>query len=220
MSVEQTIAQFVGAIPTLAASRVLSAIESHPVPLHSETDRRKGGQFGVRLKKLQPYGHRLRCGIVYRQAFLWGVANYLQGLPHEELVIGFGKAQGARTRLESLMKIRGDAESVVLPPDRAALVHQFLNEDERHTAILVHNHPEQHPVLLLLSLIFGPEPLPSLTDRNFGRNALLMRLKNRLDGHAFGRMRFFVVQNDALQKFSGITPALMLDILAVLYGGW
>lgn len=217
---EQIFNQFVGAIPASAASRVLSAIEAHPVPLHSETDRRKGGQFGVKLKKLQPYNHRLPFGRIYRQAFLWGVANYLKGLPHEELVIGFGIAEGTRTRIESVMKIRGDSESVALSAADAAKVHSFLNEDERHTVILIHNHPEQHPVLILLGLLFGPEPLPSLTDRNFGRSALLARLRSKLDGNAFGRMRFFVVQNDAIKEFSGISTALLIDLAASFKGGW
>jgi hypothetical protein len=214
------LAEFVGAIPASAVSRVLSAIEAHPVPLHSVTDRRKGGQFGVKLKKIQPYNHRLPFGRIYRQAFLWGVANYLKGLPHEELVIGFGIAEGTRTRIETVMKIRGDSESVALSAADAAKVDSFLNEDERHTVILIHNHPEQHPVLILLGLLFGPEPLPSLTDRNFGRSALLARLRSKLDGNAFGRMRFFIVQNDAIKEFSGISTALLIDLAACLKGGW
>jgi len=38
-----------------AASRVLSAINQHPIPVHSEADRRKGGQFEPMFRKLQPY---------------------------------------------------------------------------------------------------------------------------------------------------------------------
>ncbi len=93
---------------------------------------------------VEPYGHRLQVGTnrhIYRQAFLWGTANYLEALPHEELIIGFGIAEGSRTRIQSVMKIRGDAETVSLPLAQALTIHQYLNEDERRTAILVHNHP-------------------------------------------------------------------------------
>lgn len=70
--VGQVLHQFLGALPTSAMSRALSAIESHPIPLHSTSDRRRGGQLGIKLKKLQLYNHRVPCGSVYRQAFLWG----------------------------------------------------------------------------------------------------------------------------------------------------
>ena len=214
-SAEEVLSQFLAALPTSAMSRGLTAIESHPIPLHSASDRRKGGQFGAKLKKLQPYGHRLPCGSVYRQAFLWGVANYLKGLPHEELVVAFGVAQGTRTRIDSVMKNRGEADRVTLPPDRVARIHNFLNEDESHTAILVHNHPDRHPVLWLLGLIFGDDPLPSLMDRDFAEGALVKRFQSRIEGSAFGSIRFFLVQNDAISEFSGVTPALLLDVLRI-----
>lgn len=216
-SLRQTLARFIGAIPAAAASRLLSAIEQHPIPVHSEADRRKGGQFGAKLRKLQPYNHRLACGSIHRQALLWGAANYLTELPHEELLIGFGVAQGTRTRIESVMKIRGDAETVSLPAAQAGVMHDYLGEDERHTTILIHNHPDQHPVLFLLSLLFGPEPLPSLTDRDFGLGALMSRLKSRLEGFAFGKMRFFVVQNNEISEFSGVNAATLLDLARHLY---
>jgi len=207
-------AQFLGALPMSAMSRVLSAVESHPTPLHSTSDRRTGGQFGARLKRLQPYSHRLPCGPVYRQAFLWGAANYFKGLPHEELVVGFGVGQGRRTRIGSTMKIRGEARWVAMEPDEAAVIHGFLNEDEHHTAILVHNHPDD-PVLWLLGLVFGNSPLPSLEDSDFGGELLFERFRSRLDGFAFGRMRFYLVQNETISEFSGLTSALLLKVLRI-----
>lgn len=214
----QTLARFIAAVPAAAASRLLSAIEQHPIPVHSEADRRKGGQFGAKLRKLQPYNHRLACGPIHRQAFLWGAANYLTELPHEELLIGFGTAQGTRTRISSVMKIRGDSETVSLPAALAGEMHQYLGQDERNTAILVHNHPDAHPVLFLLTLLFGADPLPSLTDRDFGLNALLARFKGKLEGFAFGKMRFFVVQNNEIGEFSGVNAATLLDLVRLLYG--
>jgi hypothetical protein len=217
--VENLAKQFIGALPTSIVSRGLSAIECLPVPLHSESDRRKGGQFGLRLKKLWPYGHRLACGgAVYRQAFLWGVANYLKGLPHEELIIGFGVASGRRTLISTVMKIRGEADRVALPPDKASEIHGFLNQDESHTVIFVHNHPGSHPILWLLGLVLGNDPLPSLTDRNFGVGAFMTRFQSKIQGLAFGRIRFYLVQNDAISEFSGFTPALLLDTLRIVLG--
>jgi len=216
----QTLARFVGAVPAAAASRILSAIEQHAIPVHSQADRRKGGQFGAKLRKLQPYNHRLACGPIHRQAFLWGAANYLTELPHEELLIGFGVAQGSRTLISSVTKVRGDSETVSLPPAQAALMHDYLGEDERNTAILVHNHPDAHPVLFLLSLLFGTDPLPSLTDRDFGLNALLARFKGKLEGFAFGKIRFFVVQNDEIGEFSGVNTATLLDLVRNLYAAY
>jgi hypothetical protein len=212
----QTLGRFFAALPSAAASRVLSAIEQHPIPVHTASDRRRGGQFGAKLRKLQPYNHRLECGVIYRQAFLWGAANYLMELPHEELLIGFGVAHAARTRIGSVIKVRGDSETVSLPLAEAILLHDYLGEDERNTAVLVHNHPSEHPVLSLLSLVFGPDPLPSLTDRDFGLNALLLRLKSRLDGFAFGKIRFFVIQNDRISEFSGVNAATLLDLVRQL----
>jgi hypothetical protein len=154
------------------------------------------------------------CGLnyrIYRQAFLWGVANYLRGLPHEELIIGFGIAARTRTRVDSVMKVRGSAETVTLSPEQAVTLHGYLDEDERHTAILVHNHPSGNPVLFLLGLVFGEEPLPSLQDRDFGLDSLVLRFRSRLQGFALGKMRFFVLQNDAIAEFSGITPAILVD---------
>ena len=216
-SVRQTLARFLANLPSAAMSRILSAIEQHPVPVHSASDRRKGGQFGAKLRKLQPYNHRLECGAIHRQAFLWGAANYLTELPHEELLVGLGVAQGARTRIDSVIKIRGDTETVSLPPALAGLMHDYLGEDERNTAILVHNHPDDHPVLFLLSLVYGPDPLPSLTDRDFGLAALLARLKSRLGGFAFGKMRFFVIQSDCIGEFSGVNAATLLDLFRRLH---
>ena len=213
----QTLARFIAAVPAAAASRILSAIEQHPVPVHSASDRRKGGQFGAKLRKLQPYNHRLECGAIHRQAFLWGSANYLTELPHEELIIGFGAAQGTRTLISSVLKVRGERETVSLPAAQAGVMQEHLGQDERNTAILVHNHPDQHPVLFLLGLLFGPEPLPSLTDRDFGLDALVLRLKSRLEGFAFGKMRFFVIQNDDIGEFSGVTAATLLDFFRRLY---
>jgi hypothetical protein len=213
----RTLGRFFAALPSAAASRFLSAIEQHNIPVHSASDRRRGGQFGAKLRKLQPYNHRLECGVIYRQAFLWGAANYLTELPHEELLIGFGVAQGARTRIGSVIKIRGDGETVSLPLAQAVLLHDYLGEDERNTAILVHNHPSEHPVLFLLSLVFGPDPLPSLTDRDFGLDALLLRLKSRVDGFAFGKMQFFVTQNDRISEFSGVNAATLLDLVRQLH---
>lgn len=148
-----------------------------------------------------------------------GVANYLKGLPHEELVVGFGVTQGTRTRIDSVMKVRGEAEFVGLPLDGAVAIHHFLDEDERHTAILVHNHPVTHPVLWLLGLVFGNDPLPSLVDRNFGVAALFERFQSRMAGIAFGQLRFYLVQYDNISQFSGLTPALLLDALRVAYSG-
>lgn len=212
---QNLVRQFLGVLPSSIASRGLSAIECHPVPLHSTSDRRKGGQFGLRLKKLWPYGHRLSCGAVYRQAFLWGVANYLKGLQHEELIVGFGVASGRRTLIETVIKIRGESNRVTLPPDKAAEIHTFLNQHESHTIIFVHNHPDSHPVLWLLGLLLGEDPLPSLTDRDFGVGAFVTRFQSKMQGLAFGRIRFFLVQNDAISEFSGMTPTLLLDFLRI-----
>ena len=217
LAVEQTLRQFIASLPASAMSRALSTIESHKSPLHSGSDRRKGGQFGIKLNKLQPYNHRLPCGSVYRQAFLWGVANYLKGFPHEELIVGFGLAQGTRTRIDSVMKVRGGPDGVSLPPDGIATLHDFLDEDERHTAILVHNHPDTHPVLWLLTRVFGDEPLPSMKDRNFGLNAVLTRFQNRIAGFAFGRLRFYLVQHDKISEFSEITATYLLAFLRVAF---
>jgi len=188
--------------------------------MHSEADRRRGGQFGNKLAKLQPYGHRLVWGVnvqIYRQAFLWGVANYLGGLPHEELIIGFGIAEGTRTLIESVMKVRGNAETVTLSPEQSIILHGYLNEDQRHAAILVHNHPSEHPVLWLLGMVLGEQPLPSLVDRDFGLDSLMQRVRSRLQGFALAEMRFFVIQNDAITEFSGITPAILMDIARRLF---
>jgi hypothetical protein len=209
---ENFVRQLLGTLPMAVVSRGLSALESHPVLTYSESDRRRGGQFGAKLKKLQPYGHRLHCGPVYRQAFLWGTANYLDGLPHEELVVGFGLAHGTRTRVDSVLKIRGGARRVSLPRDTRVAIHSFLNEDERHTAILVHNHPDTL-VAALLGLVLGSDPLPSLADRAVGAATLLERFQSTIDGSAFGRVRFYLAQNDAISEFSGLTPAILLDLL-------
>lgn len=217
---QNVLKQFLAAMPSSAISRILSSVEGHRVPIHSEADRRRGGQFGNKLAKLQPYGHRLVWGVnvwIYRQAFLWGVANYLGGLPHEEVIIGFGIAEGTRTLIESVMKVRGNAETVTLSPEQAIILHGYLNEDQRHAAILVHNHPSEHPVLWLLGLVFGEQPLPSLQDRDFGLDSLMQRVRRRLQGFALGEMRFFVIQNDAITEFSGITPAILMDVARRLF---
>src|SRR6266853_6173859 len=216
---KQVLSEFAAAVPAALIFKFLTSVESHPILIHSESDRRKGCRFGNRLKKLQPYGYRFEIGSVGRQAFLWGVANYLKGLPHEELVIGFGVAGGTRTRIMSVIKIRGEADSVAIPPDTSAVIHDFLNQDERHTVIIVHNHPDGHPVLFLLGLVFGEDPLPSLVDRNCGLDALLKRFGSRMEGFAFGRIRFYLVQNDRISEFSGLTPALLFDILRLHQGG-
>ena len=214
--VENLARQFLGALPASAVSRALSAIEGRRLILHSESDRRKGGQFGLRLKKLWPYGYRLPCGSVYRQAFLWGVANYVKGFQHEELIVGFGVARGICIRIDSVMKIRGESERVAVPPDKASEIHAFLNEDEHHIAVFVHNHPDGHPVLWLLGLVLGDDPLPSLTDRNFAVGAFITRLQSKIQGSAFGRVRFYLVQNDGISEFSGFTSALFLDALRLI----
>jgi len=208
---QQALQQLLTAVTKGVVSRALSAVESHPVPLHSAKDRRKGGQFGVLLKRMQPYGHRLACNRANRGAFLWGVANYLKGLPHEELVIGFGIAQGTRTFIESVIKIRGEADSVLLPPDASANIHSFLGKNEKHTVLLVHNHPESSPVLWLMRLLLGDDPLPSITDRDVGLAILGRRLQSKMSGFALGKVRLYVVQNDGILEFSGFTPALLLD---------
>jgi hypothetical protein len=209
---ENFVRQVLRVLSTSAVSRGLSALESHPLLLHSESDRRKGGQFGAKLKNLQPYGHQFPCGVVYRQAFLWGVANYLERLPHEELVVGFGVAQGSRTRIDSVVKFRGEASRVPLPADKCIEIHCFLDENERHSVILVHNHPDTL-VATLLGLVFGSDPIPSLTDRDSAATVLLGRLQSKMKGLALGRVRFYLVQNNAITEFSGPTPALVLDLL-------
>lgn len=195
----------------------MSAIELHPVPMHSQADRRKGGQFTRKLKNLQLYGHRVPCGSVYRQAFLWGVANYLKGFEHEELILGFGIARGARTCINSIMKFRGNNDRVDLPSEASLILHDFLSQNDRHTVLLVHNHPDNQIIVRLLGLVFGDAPLPSITDRNFALSALLLRFQNTMQGRALGKIRFYVVQNDGIAEFSGITPALVLDIFRVAY---
>jgi len=214
--VENVARQFVAALPASVASRVLSEIEDRPPVTHSEADRRKGGQFGARLKRLQPYGYRLSCGVVYRQAFLWGVANYLKGLHHEELIIAFGVARGNRTRIDSVMKIRGESERVTLSPDKALEIHAFLNQDERHRALFVHNHPDGHPTLWLLGLVVGGEPLPSLIDRNFAARTFIARLQEKITGWPFKQLQFYLVQNDLISEFSGSSASLFLDALRLL----
>jgi len=143
--------------------------------------------------------------------------HYLKGLPQEELVVGFGVAQDTRTRIDSVIKIRGEADHVEWPRDGAATIHGFLSEDERHTAIFVHNHPEIHPVMWLLGLVFGTDPLSSLTDRDFGVGTLLRRFQSRLEGIAFDRVRFYLVQNDAISELSGFTPALLLVLMRIAH---
>lgn len=114
------------------------------------------------------------------------------------------------------MKIRGDSETVSMTASHWAVVHEFLNEDDRHTALLVHNHPKQQPVIFLLTLLFGEEPLPSLTDRQTGLKALVQRLQFKMQGLPLGRMRFFLVQNDEMAEYSGVSSAVLLDVLCSL----
>jgi hypothetical protein len=210
------VSQLFRALPIAGISRFMSALEMHRTPMHSESDRRKGGQFARKLKVLQPYGHLVPCGSVYRQAFLWGTANYLKGFDHEELILGFGIARGNSTCIDSVMKLRGEKYRVELPRDKAIIIHDFLNRDSRNSVLLVHNHPD-HLIASLLALIFGDDPMPSITDRDFALSIVLRRFESISPGGGLGKMRFYLVQNDAISEFSGINPALFVDALRVAY---
>jgi hypothetical protein len=213
-NISDFVRQLFRALPTAAISRFMSTLDRHGTPMHSQTDRRKGGQFARKLKALQLYGHLVPCGSVYRQAFLWGTANYLKGFGHEELILGFGVARGYSTCINSVMKLRGDRKRVELPQEKAVMIHDFLNRNGRHTVLLVHNHPD-HLIASLLAFVFGDAPMPSMTDRDFALSIVLRRFESINQGCALGKIRFYLIQNDAISEFSGITPALVVDALRV-----
>lgn len=213
-----TIQQAFSVLGTAAISRFLTAAEQRREILYSERDRRVGGQFGRRLAKL-PEDRPEPIPTVYRNAFLWGCANFLKPLKQEMIVVGFGRALGTRNAVDSVLKILGESHRVILLPDELAEIHKHLNAAKNHSILLVHNHPD-HMVHTLLALLLGDAPLPSLRDRDTALNFYGERLKAGFAGFPPGSIRFFLVQNDVVIEFSGINRALLLDLLRVGLQAW
>lgn len=140
---------------------------------------------------------------IYRGAFLWGCANAVGGIDHELMLLGFGRTEGQRNSITAFMKTKGRQHSVSPTPEALNEISAHLATDSRNSIILVHNHPE-HIVSSALALLLGPEPLPSLTDRDTALSALIDRFQRCIKGDHHGEVRFFLVQNDEVSEFSGL----------------
>lgn len=198
-----------------AVSRISGLLELRDPILYSDRDTRVGGQFGRRFGKIGS-NTRTEVPVVYRNAFLWGCANHVRDLDHEVMLLGFGRTQASRNSITSIMKIVGEAHRVAPTPEAAVELQEHLSADNRNSVILVHNHPE-HVLSAALAMFLGPEPLPSLTDRNAGFAVLMQRLQEQMRGNRFGNVRFFLVQNDEAAEFSGLNLGAIVDALR-LYG--
>jgi hypothetical protein len=201
-----------------SVSRFLMLAEQRREILYSERDCRVGGQFGRRLSKLSE-DKRETIPTVYRKAFLWGCANFLTPLNHEMIVVGFGRMLGTRNAVDSILKVPGERHNVILLPDELAEIHAHLDNAKNNSILLVHNHPD-HIIHTALAMLMGDTPLPSLKDRNSALNFYGERLNAGFAGFPWASIRFFLVQNDDVTEFSGLTPALLLDLLRVGLKTW
>jgi hypothetical protein len=192
-------------------SRFACLLDNRRPILYSDRDARIGGQFGRRFAKMTPNTQTV-VPLTYRNAFLWGCANHVKHLDHEVMLLGFGRSQGTRNTITSIIKVKGDKHSVGFTPEVEAAIRSHLDGDDRNSVMLVHNHPE-HILSTALGLFLGPEPLPSLTDRNTAVSFLIHRLQTQLKGNRFGSVRFYLVQNDEAAEFSGLTLGTILDVL-------
>lgn len=194
-----------------AVSRLSGLLENRKPILYSERDARTGGQFGRKLKSAA-VDVLVTVPKIYRGAFLWGCANALKGLDHEQMLLGFGRREATRNSITAIMKIRGEQHSVRPTPTAIAMITAHLAADTRNSIMLVHNHPE-HFLSSSLSLLLGPEPIPSLTDRDTALSALIQRLQKLANGNHHGEIRFFLVQNDDIAEFSGLNAGSLVDAL-------
>ena len=192
-------------------SRITGLLELRKPILYTERDSRAGGQFGRRFGKISA-NVRVEVPLTYRNAFLWGCANHVKNLDHEVMLLGFGRTQGTRNTITSVMKIKGEKHSVSPTPESVAAIGSHLAGDGRNSLMLVHNHPD-HILSTALGLFLGPEPLPSLTDRNTAFSVLLHRLQKQMGGDQFGNVRFYLVQNDEAAEFSGLNIGALVDAL-------
>ena len=192
-------------------SRITGLLELRKPILYSERDSRTGGQFGRRFGRISA-NVRAEVPLTYRNAFLWGCANHVRNLDHEVMLLGFGRTQGTRNTITSIMKIKGERHSVSPTPESVAAIGSHLASDGRNSVMLVHNHPD-HILNTALGLFLGPEPLPSLTDRNTAFSVLLHRLQQQMSGDQFGNVRFYLVQNDEAAEFSGLNIGAVVDAL-------
>jgi hypothetical protein len=136
----------------------------------------------------------------------------VKDLDHEVMLLGFGRSQGSRNSITSIMKIVGEAHRVAPTPEAASELKAHLSADNHNSVMLVHNHPE-HILNTALALLLGPEPLPSLTDRNAGFSVLVNHLQSQIIGNQVGNLRFFLVQNDEAAEFSGLNLGALADAL-------
>ena len=213
-----TLEQAFSVFGNAAVSRFLTLAEQRREILYSERDCRVGGQFGRRLSKLSE-DKREKIPTVYRKAFLWGCANFLTKLDHEMIVVGFSRTLGTRNAVDSVLKIPGQRHTVILLPNELAEIHAHLDAAKNDSILLVHNHPD-HIIHTVLAMLMGDTPLPSLMDRDTALKFYGERLKAGFAGFPWVSIRFFLVQNDDVTEFSGLNPALFLDMLRVGLKTW
>ena len=213
-----TLEQAFSIIGKAAVSRFLMLAEQRREILYSERDRRVGGQFGRRLSKMSE-DKRETIPVVYRKAFLWGCANFLTTFDHEMIVVGFSRTLGTRNAVDSVLKIPGQRHAVILLPDELAEIHAHLDATKNNSILLIHNHSD-HIIYTVLAMLLGDTPLPSLKDRDTALKFYGERLKSGFAGFPWASIRFFLVQNDDVTEFSGLNPALFLDLLRVGLKTW
>lgn len=212
MAASDLLEELFGIAGRAIVSRVTGALEGRRRILLSERDRRSGGQFGRKLKTAPENAHLVVSTTVYRSAFLWACANAVKGQDHEVMILGFGRTSGTRNTITSFMKIAGGKHEVSLTPGASSTIVAHLAADNRNSVILVHNHPD-HVLSAALKLFLGPEPLPSLTDRDTALSSLLARLREQMQGNRWGSIRFFLVEDDDVAEFSGLNTGTVVDFL-------
>lgn len=208
-SIDAVIEQLLRAIPAAFLSRIHSALDDHPYLRFSQRDRRIGGQFGRKLAAI-PDGHFYPVRDIYRNAFLWGSANFVRGKRQESMILGFGHTEATRTCVDHVRKLPGGFHHVSLGPPDIAHIHSYLNETRAAAVIAVHNHP-RFILADILAFLFGGEPMPSLIDRDSALDFYLLRLDTAMAGREFGRTKFFLIQHDEVKPFSGSTVGVLAD---------
>src|ERR1700693_5747936 len=192
-------------------SRLTGLLEDHKRVLYSERDARVGGQLGRKLKAARE-NVLIEVTKVHRGAFLWACANAVDGLSHEVMLLGFGQKSGTRNLVTAVQKITGAEHSVSPTQEAWAAITAHLSAGDKNSVLLVHNHPE-HILSTALALLLGPEPLPSLRDRNTALSVHIHRLQQRMSGRRCGNIRFYLIQNGEVGEFSGIYISTIVDVL-------
>lgn len=176
---------------------------------YSENQVSVGKDFGEWLRGLAPADLMSIPAKQSRGSFLYGSAEFVDGLRHEVAIIGYARRVGNRSDVQAVRVFTGDLGWVHFP------LGALEPPGELNEVLLVHNYPPG-PARDLKNLLFGFANLASGRDRSTAFHLNLSNSLGLLSGRLGQNLSFFLIENGEAREFAGFSAREILQFMKLM----